>query len=189
MKRISEQEAFGLFDRYWNDLTHSFFKYEGQQIYREDNYYFNEYAALRKGGSVELAIDAVTDWMVSNQLELWEAAQQRGILLQRVHMVELPISDYVEYELLTYKISEQHGERVFLITKEEAERAGVAPSLPDFFIFDNRCVTTRAYHDGEFKHAEATEKEGELESFRLARDKLLGAAQRVNWFIATHKLD
>ena len=89
--------------------------------------------------------------------ELWESngdwyketqkLKDRGVLFTRIHVVTSPMTDYIKFEMESYKVSEQHGEEIYLIDRKEF--AAIEPiegvQRADFLVFDSDNVVINKF--------------------------------------------
>lgn len=67
-------------------------------------------------------------------IEVYTALRQAGRQLGRVHIVDLPLTPYMHYELLVYEENVAAGEEVAIV--ERTADPGLADMTRDFTIFD-----------------------------------------------------
>jgi hypothetical protein len=123
----------------------AFRKLEVDQFYDEsgDPSYDKLMAGDWDGAMAEL------DCIVQDQDELLSPAIRRGVSLTRLRYVSFPMTDYVRWELASYRLSENIGERVFI-----TENKAVQSELPEFISFDEHTLITLRYdNNGVFSQA------------------------------------
>lgn len=97
----------------------------------------------------------------------------RGVRMRRVHVVDLPLSEYVRWEMESYARNAKFGEEIRILPRRQAPL-----TLPDidFWLFDERAVALMHYDDeGELTARELYQ--GDAQAYVLARDLAWQAAQ------------
>ncbi|MEU1733329.1 DUF6879 family protein [Streptosporangium sp. NPDC020145] len=97
----------------------------------------------------------------------------RGVRMRRVHVVELPLTEYLRWEIESYTRNASFGEEIQLIERERVPEG--VPNV-DFWLFDKRTVVLMHYNDdGELIDRELYE--GDAQAYVLARDLVWRAAR------------
>jgi len=101
-------------------------------------------------------------------------ALREGKHMARVHVVDEPLSEYLEFELTCgYPASVAAGEDVRILPRH-AWPAGLWLPNCDYWLFDNREAVIMIYDQaGIFLGAETTADPAEVERYRQARDHLI----------------
>lgn len=139
-------DAFGsAFVSNWARIQTRFLKLECWQSYREAD--TNESQAAYDRGDVEAA-RRLLEREAEADRPLYEDVRRRGIEYARVRLVQEPLTPYLEYELLSYRIRAELGERI------EVVRCGPELRLPDqehfdFLLFDQRVALIHDYGTDE----------------------------------------
>jgi hypothetical protein len=155
-------EADSLWGSYWQSLQREWFKLEVLQ----------DYYAEDKGPSLDAWLAG--DKRLSLKLMSGEADQEfiamcrdkvsKGVNLLRIHLVEHPLTPYLEWEIEHYKKVNQRlaGERVFLADKNGLGSIKIPSG--DLMIFDSQKAVVNTY-DSEGRMAAETfyDQPGELE--------------------------
>jgi hypothetical protein len=107
---------------------------------------------------------------------------------RRVHVVRLPLSEYVTWELIGYGENQTAGEQIRI-----AERTASLAELPEFWLFDGDLFdgdASSAYAaemrydaDGRYLGAELATEPARLEELRAARDLAWRAGVPLNEFL------
>lgn len=136
-----DDPAFG---RLFTGVRKSWRRLETLQTY-DVGYERDEYEAFLRGEPLD------TTWGPWEEMIAAHVAAGRS--LRRVHVVEIPPTDYVRYELSYYQVSSAAGEEVRLIPVKPGQfPAGVLRH--DDWIFDGREVWRMTYASGgRFLHA------------------------------------
>ncbi|GAA0840578.1 DUF6879 family protein [Streptosporangium amethystogenes subsp. fukuiense] len=144
--------------------TRDVFRLEVRQAYKV----VGEEARLAAWRSGALWPDAVTPWQERLKLLI-----PRGVRMRRVHVVELPLSEYVRWEMESYARNSTFGEEIRLV---EHERAPEGVPATDFWLFDESTVVLMHYNDeGELTGREL--HQGDARAYVLARDLVWQAAR------------
>jgi hypothetical protein len=103
----------------------------------------------------------------------------------RVHVVDLPLSDYVRYELASYAETQAAGFETYI-----AER-GAHPDLDglrqDFWLFDDRLVLVMHYDDAGRPLESELAPEAELDAYLTRRDLALAHAVSLADYLNSEK--
>lgn len=138
------------------------FRLEACQVY-DVPFEADQVAAFRRGEPLPDTPAVVDSRQVITELT------RAGRRLWRVHLVDLPLSDYLRYELAAYEANAAAGEEIYLANRV------ASPDLDelrdDFALFDDAAVVWFRYDGGgrllgyEYDDAPAT-----VERCRAARD-------------------
>jgi len=111
-----------------------------------------------------------------------------GRIMQRVHIVTEPVSDYVRFELLhVYPANVEAGEDVRILARQPAEGAGV--TFRDFWLFDDSLAALLGYDDdGRVQSVQTTDSPLELERMREERGDALTLAVPLAQYVAEHNI-
>ncbi len=93
---------------------------------------------------------------------LIKSAISRGAFMERVHVIILPISKYLKYEIEAYKANIEAGEKVSFMLKEEFDKINTKINH-DFWLFDDKIVLKMNYDlSGKFKGFEEIKNASEF---------------------------
>ena len=110
-----------------------------------------------------------------------------GRIMERVHVVSEPVSEYIRFSLLHgYPANVEAGEDVRI-----ADRAGTAGELPtaDYWLFDDDLCARLVYEeDGRIRIVRLYRDEEHLEVARRGRDKAMRLAVPLAQYVADHKI-
>lgn len=142
---LTEEEFGERFEREWERLTSRFFKFERLQEYRvPDDPSFQAF----ERGDLEEARRRDRENILA-QKPLYDAAHAKGVILVRVRVVELPLSDYLRlYELPSYRVSAACGEEIRITRADQHQELLTTTRLSDFIAFDDRVVLVNKYDEG-----------------------------------------
>jgi hypothetical protein len=154
----------------WGEMFKVFeadaFRLETLQAYAEpsESSPFNQY----RRGNIP-SPDFLNDWC-----QLVREHAKAGHVMRRIHVVDLPLSDYMRFEVeCCYRFSAAAGEEIRLLN-----RASLTPSLvrlaqEDFWLFDNGTVMMNDYdHTGALFQARLTSDPRALEYYSSIDRKL-----------------
>ena len=125
--------------KYFNSFQKCAFRVKILQKYNVDEekqayQYFQQYNKLPDG--------FWKDWH-----NIIQQAKIRGAMMQRVHLIKVPITSYISFELEFYKKSLDKWEKIFYIPLDECS----IKVESDFWIFDDSIVLKMYYDkDGYF---------------------------------------
>lgn len=172
MKTLNLNELDDVFSIYWSSLQIEFFKLETLQAYSVDDE--KEIIQQYYSGNFEQTRTLINQ-LFANQSEFYISAKERNISILRLHIVEVPFSSYLHYELEAYKVAEQYGEKIYFINKKFVENI---PSLPiepqDFLLFDDRnIILNRFSEQGCYINSEVSESSDEILPYVRLKNALL----------------
>jgi hypothetical protein len=129
--------------RFWQ--VHSTWKLERRQVFQEPD--VASWAAMAEGDRVRaLALaDEMRDGIAEHQRRL----DERGIIQRRVRIVELPLTDYLWWELYVLRIRADLGERIRVLPSSAVaswEKSG--RTLPEIIVLGDR-ITYEVRYDGD----------------------------------------
>ena len=109
------------------------------------------------------------DSIVEDQEELLTPATNRGVSLTRLRYVSFPLTDYVRWELASYRLSERFGERISISVDPSLPR-----ELPECVVFDDHTLIALDY-----------DPLSQLEGARIftGRDDVTNVIERFNHFL------
>jgi hypothetical protein len=140
-------DGFGsAFASAWSRIESRFLKLECWQAYQELE--TNESQAAYKRGDVDAARRLLQREAEADR-PLYEDVRRRNIEYARVRLVQEPLTAYLEYELLSYRIRAEMGETI------EVVRCEPGLHLPDeqhfdFLLFDQHTALVHDYGNGGF---------------------------------------
>lgn len=106
---------------------------------------------------------------------------------RRVHVVDVPLSDYLRYELVGYIESQACGEEIRIV--ERAPELAAAQAMGDFWLFDADspeafAVEMHYGQEGRWLGAEHVTEPAHCARLRAAADQVWAAASPLNQFLA-----
>jgi hypothetical protein len=143
--RLNLDEFGSAFASAWSRIASRFLKLECWQAYQELE--ANESQAAYKRGDIEAARKLLHHEAEADR-PLYEDINQRNIDYARVRLIQEPLTTYLAYELLSYRIRADMGENIEVIVCDPALR------LPDerhfdFLLFDRHTALIHDYGAGE----------------------------------------
>jgi hypothetical protein len=146
--RLDSDEFGSAFASIWSRLESRFLKLECWQAYQESE--TNESQAAYNRGDVGAARELLRREAEADR-PLYEDVRRRNIEYSRVRLVQEPLTPYLEYELLSYRIRAEMGENIEVVSCDPALR------LPDerhfdFLLFDRHTALIHDYGTGEVGH-------------------------------------
>lgn len=175
MITLPKKEASEVWERFWNEAQEEFFKVESLQEYKEeDNSSLEEWLRGNREKSAEVMTSEdsyIQEWVKKLRLK-------EGFRKIRVHIIEKPLTPYLEWEIAHYKnISiPLAGEEVWLVEKSDVPDY----ELGDFMMFDERRVTDSMYsEEGELLSMDIYDEGEDISKFTEAKEYLLKKAYRL----------
>lgn len=138
--RLDRAGFSAAFKELWEELQHRFFKLETLQYYDESGN--PAFAAFQRGDWDEVRRQARQRAEERKDLK---RVRREGIEFVRVHIIERPLSPYLQYEFATYREAALRGETILEVSAADARRA-FGP-LGDYLLFDDRAVLVHDYTD------------------------------------------
>ncbi len=158
----------------WNSKFRSFqksaFRLEVLQAYAEPS----EAAALSEflqGHPPKK--EFLADWC-----RMVEAHTRAGRIMSRVHVVDLPLSDYMRFEIAgAYGFTSEAGEQIYLLNRAVLPAAFGPLANEDFWLFDDTEVIVQIYNnEGTLVEAHLTQHPEAVSRYRRIREHLLHLA-------------
>ncbi len=170
-----------LFGKAWKSAKKNIFRLEAIPEYGvpEDLVLFEKW----KQGTLEL------DKASKAYLEKLNKTKKRGVKMQRVRIVPLPISEYIKYEIDFWKHSIQKGEEILFL--EENEYENLIKNLNfeprDFWMFDDK-VLIMFYYDGkgDFLREEVIQNDKIIKQYKDLKEKLLKKSIPMKQFLGKY---
>jgi hypothetical protein len=139
--RLGRTEFAAEFSTAWSQVATRFLKLECWQRYREPDGNGSQ-AAYERGD--DAGAEALLHGEALADQPLYDEVRKRDLEYARVRLLQEPLTDYLEYELLSYRIRAQLGENI------EVVRCDPALSLPnahyfDFLLFDQHTALIHDY--------------------------------------------
>lgn len=165
MKTAKRNPSEKVWQKFWDEMQEEFFKVEVLQYYDEDDSSsLREWTKSNREKSIALAKKEFKPW----------AKGKEKVKKTRVHIVEKPLSPYLEWEIELYKLINIPivGEEVYLLDKKYTEN--VPAPEDDIMVFDTKRVIANHYdHKGYFLSADIYDEEDDISKFLELREMLL----------------
>lgn len=151
----------------WKKVRKNIFRLESLPKYNvpEDLVLFKKW----KKGKLNVNFD-FKDWFKN-----LEKIKKKGIKIQRVRILPLPLSNYTKYEIDVWKHSIKYGEKIYFIKSKNYQK--IKKSLhfkpKDFWAFDDKIVVIFYYNKkGNFIKEELISK-AKINNYKSLKRKLL----------------
>jgi hypothetical protein len=182
MRTLAREQSFGLWDRYWEEMSQEWFKVELLQDYtgEDDGESLQAWKAGDKKRSEQLLSTSAGD---AEWIKTCRAKVRQGVELIRLHAVEEPYTPYLAWELMAYRLKNipACGEKVSLVPKQKIAGLDLPPG--DLMIFDNKRVVINAYDDtGLMVRADFYDADGgdDISEFLLLKEELTKQAEPLS---------
>ena len=158
-------------------LTDSRFRLETLQAYAvaEER---DEYEEFLRTGRLDSPGDVKWREMISGHVDA-------GRSLQRVHVIEEPLTDYVRYEIAEYVRNREAGEDIRLLPVPAGDWPEGLPQGTDFWLLDDGQSSQSAWamaydNEGRFLGVEEVQDPDLIDTYRRWRDTALGLSVPLN---------
>ncbi len=171
MRSLPSREIDGLWDRYWSEMRPEWFKLEVLQDYTGEDDGPSLRAWLK--GDKQTALKLLETDQEPEFTADCRRKRAEGVDLRRIHVVDRPLTPYMEWEIENYKLISvrRRGERVCLI-----DRAGVRElDLPggDLMLFDDSRAIVNSYdRTGRLVKADFYDERDDLSRFLELRQAI-----------------
>lgn len=165
---------------YWAEQFKSFkaeaFRLEVLQAYGEPSEHkaFDMFLSGRPPGR-----EFIADWC-----DMVSAHRESGKSMSRVHLVNLPLSDYMKFEIeCAYKYTQEAGERIYLLDSSQVPAEQASCLQEDFWLYDDERVMVQEYTpEGRLEHARLTDEPQLVSHYISVKAYVLGIAEPVSSF-------
>lgn len=157
------------FGALFTGFKHTAYRLEKLQVY-DVSYEEEPYRAFLEGRP-EPSYPAKREWVAMIQ-----DAAAAGKVMQRVHIVTEPLTDYLRYEMQSYASNADAGEDIRILPADEIPVDDVVrfASLPDYWLFDSSDLWVMQYdHYGKFLWAQQVTEPATIVRAMLWRDAAL----------------
>lgn len=174
MKMLPRKQANVVWDELWDAMKSEWFKVEVLQDYSAEDKgeSLSAWMAGDKERSIELLRSEPNPWADSCREKV-----ESGVKLTRIHVVDYPLSDYVEWEIEVYKAGNvpQGKEEVYLVDRKDV--TGLDLPAGDLMMFDQKDVVIGNYDDTGYAVTQSfyDQSDSELKGFLQLREDLLSA--------------
>ncbi len=126
------------YESYFNNAIKSVFRFEGLQ----------DYSAMDGDEAVEVFKRTSKLLLLPKDTEWWQEMKEknkRGIITQRIRLIELPLTDYTKMELTWHKeAAEYSGDDIRVIEKKDFDKI-ISETIPDFWMIDDQYAFPMEY--------------------------------------------
>lgn len=171
MKTLPRSQANLVWDDLWKNLKSEWFKVEVLQDYSAEDKgeSLSAWMAGDKARSIELLKTSSHEWTDECRKKV-----ESGIKLTRIHIVDYPLSEYVQWEIEVYKNKNLPlgREEVFLLDRRDI----IGLDLPsgDLMMFDQSNVVIGNYDDSGYAVTQTFySSNDDISKFLALRAKLL----------------
>jgi hypothetical protein len=172
---MSDVDLLGMYSR----AAHEAFRLEAQQQYAvpaEDA----QFRAFTEGRSLP------PDPRVDRSMQIIRTAVARGCLIRRVHIVDLPLTVYLRYEMAAYRENIDAGEEVGIAVR--SWHPDLAELTEDFVLFDlgsehPAMVWMRYDEQGQLTGRDYSDEAADLARAALQREVALAHAVPLHEFM------
>ena len=91
------------------------------------------------------ALPILRESLLSDLAFPYKKIKEKGIKFRRVHIVDLPLTSYMQYELESYQISAELGEEIRIISMDTINNLEFPINLQDYLMFDEKIVVLHFY--------------------------------------------
>lgn len=139
----SGSSFFSQFADSWEHVQYQVLKLETRQEYLEPG---NASFEMLASGNFEAAVNLINE-VRSQDDGLYEELKRRGVDFIRCRPVKYPFTDYLRWELETYKVSAVKGERIFCCLEKELKGFFNSIATKDFMVFDSKLAFIHNYDE------------------------------------------
>jgi hypothetical protein len=169
------------FDSHFDRFKHSAFRLEALPCYQVDQE-DESFQAFRAGRALPERSVRTSPWLARMALTTLSGKSWR-----RVHVVDHPLSNYLQYELAAYLESAACGEMIAIA--DRSAHPGIRALTTDFWLFDAETEESYALlmnyaPDGRWLGFDHTVDPGVLARCRAERDLALAHSTALNSYLA-----
>lgn len=162
------------FDDLWGKFKKEAFRLELLQEYKVKE---EEKAFLYFKENREVRYD-LTDYDIWEKKYLSRIKNDR-VKVKRVHVIEKPLSDYIEFELGLYRTSQRMGEEISLLSKDAYDKIIADNIFSDYWLFDDETVLEMSYGiDGNYLSSVTIDKD--IQKWIDLKNKLIEQSTTLN---------
>lgn len=173
MKTLPREQANGVWDEFWDGIKSEWFKVEVLQDYSTEDTgeSLSAWMAGDKERSIEVLRREPHPWADSCRAKV-----ENGVKLIRVHVVDYPLSEYMQWEIEVYKTRNVllGKEEVYLVDRKDI----VDIDLPagDVMMFDQEKLIVGQYDETGYAFMQTIyDQDDDISRFLDLRAKLLDA--------------
>lgn len=172
-----------LFEEFWQELQHRFFKLETRQFYDEQG--VPAFEAWRRGDHRQTE-RLVRARVFDEQADVYRFIETHNIEFVRIRILELPVSDYVRFENLVYRYAAEAGETVLGVESSRLPD-DLRGSLFDFLLFDDSRVFVHDYDaEGLRRGSWLVTDRRVVDGYTKIAERLIGVAEPFKHLVDRH---
>lgn len=180
---IPLEEWMSLFDKSWDSLRSYYFQFERLQEYKEKN---NPSWEEFNRGNFEEAEKKI-EGAIKADIPYYQDLCQKNIQYVRVHAAEIPLSDYLLWELSVYRILSWYGQRIMICDISGLDEGDELRRSYDFLLFDEDKVMIQDYgEDGILSGGWMVEDANKIGAFVKLAENLVSASVPLGAFERKH---
>lgn len=180
-KFIKEEEFDEYFDKYWHNIKKEFFKCETLQYYNEPEEY--QFFSLFRAGQFK-QLHKLLKEDVQGKESVWNEARKKKIHFIRVHVFNIPLSEYIKFEVEAYKIQSKIGSEKIWMVPQKILKQKILKKLKDFMLFDNtRAIIVEYNPQCSIIGATLTDEKEDIKHLCRLKDYMLEKGIPINKFI------
>jgi hypothetical protein len=139
----SPDKFFRGFHPAWREVKCQVLKMETRQVYVEPG---NKSYDLMVFGKKRESLRMMRRSLAADDI-LYKSLAKRGVDFIRCRPAKRPFSDYLKWELQTYRITSLKGERIFICDYEKNKTFFTRHATHDFMVFDNKVAFVHDYDE------------------------------------------
>lgn len=173
MKTLLRKRANVVWDELWGAMKSEWFKVEVLQDYSAEDKgeSLSAWMAGDKERSIELLHSEPNPWTASCREKV-----ESGVKLTRIHVVDYPLSDYIQWEIEVYKTRNipLGKEEVYLVDRKDV--ADLDLPAGDLMMFDQKDVVFGNYDETGYAVTQTFyDQDDDISHFLNLRTRLLGS--------------
>ena len=172
LTKIPQKEFDQFFDKLWYNSRKEIFKLEVLPDYSEDH---NEIYDLFLADKIDKAKEAIKEICIFDN---------PNIIFNRVHIVDLPLSEYLKFELVFYKVWQELGANIYFTTFEKVRKAIAIPILEDFLLFDDKHLIINKFDKStKYLYSEYSDQKNTVSDYIKFKIELMKIVEPMDEFI------
>jgi len=156
------------FEKEWNNAKNNIFRLESLPEYKVENDLKN-FEKFKKGLPY-----------IANKDKKWfkklSSTKNRGLIIKRVRIVKLPLSDYLKYEIDFWQKSIKYGEQILFLKQNDYQKiiTSIKFEPEDFWMFDDKKLIIFHYNiSGEWIGEEVISEQNIIDKYKNVKQELI----------------
>lgn len=83
--------------------------------------------------------------LFESQLDFYTQMARHGVSFERIRLVKRPLTPYLKYEFLTYKMGARYGEKILIADVTDDQFSSLFSATEDCLVFDSHRVLVNKY--------------------------------------------